>query len=165
MVRWHLGRRKWFLFIAIAIMAVLVVVLVLVNTQKPLNEHMYPHDAIHEISNLTVRGAVTSIEEDVKFPGFGIDSYHIFQFYVQLNMTEIVWVGGDLSDAVMFPNDTIPSIWKNIGIGYDNPDNPQLIIGENVECRGYYALYTDTPYSFKMTVSPSIGASYLKPQI
>ena len=157
--------RKRFLLITIAAMAVSAVVLALVINQELTSKHMYQQDAINESSNLSVRGVVTSIEENHKSYGFGINSYHIFRFYIQLNITQIVWINDDLADWIVFStdNNTIND-WNTIGIGYDNLDNPQLFIGQTVECKGYYLSVTDTPYSFKITVAPSISESYLKPQ-
>jgi hypothetical protein len=52
----------------------------------------------------------------------------------------------------------------NIGIGYDNLDSIQFAVGQTVECKGYYVAHTDTPYSYIITVSPSISESYLEKQ-
>jgi hypothetical protein len=114
---------------------------------------MYPQDAIHESSNLAVRGLVTSIEENHKSSGMVIGSYHMFRFYIQLNITQVVWIK---------ENSSFSHVGDTISIGYDNLDNPQLSIGQAVECKGYYEPRTDSPYSFKITVSPSISESYLK---
>jgi len=166
MVKWHLGKRKWSLVIAVAVIAVLAVVLALVINQELISKHMYPQDAIHENSNLSVRGVVTSIEENHKSYGLGINSYHIFRFYIQLNITEIVWISEDLADWTAFSTeDKTISDRNSIGIGYDNLDNPQLFIGQIVECKGYYLSRTDSPYSFQITVAPSISESYLEPQV
>ena len=156
MVEWPLGKRKGFLLITIAIIAVLAVGLGLVINQELISQHMYPRDTIHENSNLCIRGVVTSIEENHKSQGLAINSYHIFRFYIQLNITEIVWISED-SAAIKDRN--------SIGIGYDNLDNPQLSIGQIVECKGYYRPVTDSPYSFKITVAPSISESYLESQV
>ena len=155
MVKWYSGKRKWYLATAVAVIAVSAAVLALVINQESISEHMYPQDAFHENSNISVRGVVTSIEENHKSYGFGVDCYHIFRFYIQLNITEIVWINED-SAATKDRN--------TIGIGYDNSDNPQLFIGQIVECKGYYLSVTDSPYSFKITVAPSISESYLEPQ-
>ena len=155
--------RKRFLVITVAVIAVSAVVLALVINQELISKHMYPYDAIHEDSNLSVRGIATSIEENHKSQGMTIDSYHIFRLYIQLNITEIVWTKHDLAGMIFSTdNDTING-WDIIGIGYDYPDNPQLFIGQTIECKGYYLSVTDTPYSFKITVAPSINGSYLKP--
>ncbi len=155
--------RKRFSLIAIAIIAVLVIVLTLVINQELISKHMYPQDAIHEDSNLSIRDIITSIEENYKAYGW---DYHIFRFYIQLNITEIVWIKDDLAGWIEYStdNNTIND-WNSIGVGYDNLDNPQLFIGQTVECKGYYLSVTDLPYSFKITVAPSISESYLKPQI
>lgn len=156
MVKWYSGRRKWYLAIAVAVIAVSAVVLASVFNQELIGEHMYPQDTIHEDSNLYVRGVVTSIEENYKSYGLGPDCYHIFRFYIRLNITEIVWISED-SAAIKDRN--------AIGIGYDNLDDPQLFIGQIAECKGYYLLVTDSPYSFKITVAPSISESYLEPLV
>jgi hypothetical protein len=152
MVKWHLGKPKWYLAIAVAVIAVSVVVLALINNQDTMSKHMYPQDAIHGNSNLHVRGVVTSIEENYKSDGM-ID-YHIFRFYIRLNITEVVWISEDMGT---FKGTTI-------GIGYDNLDNPQLSIGQIVECKGYFMLAMGSPYVGKITVAPSISESYLEPQ-
>jgi hypothetical protein len=163
MVKWHLGKRKWSLVIAVAIIAVLAVVLALEINQELINKHMYPQDAIHQNSNLSVRGVVTSIEENHK--SYGLGSYHIFRLYIQLNITEIVWIREDLAWIVSSTENNTINDRNSNGIGYDNLDNPQLLIGQIVECKGYYLSVTDTPYSFQITVAPSISESYLEPQV
>ena len=143
--------RKRYLLITVAAIAVLAVVLAFVVNQWSVNQHMYPQDAIHESSNLAVRGTVASIEENHKSPG--MIGYHMFRFYIKLNITQVVWIK---------ENSSFSSInTDTISIGYDNLDNPQLSLGQYVECKGYYDGATDSPYSFIITVSPSISESYL----
>jgi hypothetical protein len=155
--------RKRFLPIAIAVIAVLAAVIALVINQDTINAHMYPRDALHETSNLAVRGTVTSIEQNHKTQGMVISSYHIFRLYIQLNITEVVWtnesylVSSTDNDRVLGGN--------RISVGYYNSDNSQLVIGREIECKGFYFGATDSPYSFVLTVAPSVGESYLKPQI
>jgi hypothetical protein len=156
MVKWYSGKRKWYLAIVVAVIAVSAVVLALVINQELISKHMYPQDTIHENSNVSVRGIVTSIEQSYKSYGFGVDCYHIFRFYIRLNITEIVWTSMD-SAAIKDRN--------TIGIGYDNLDNPQLSIGQIVEGKGYYLPLLDSPYSSQITVAPSISESYLEPQV
>ncbi|MCW4044795.1 MAG: hypothetical protein NWE94_04685 [Candidatus Bathyarchaeota archaeon] len=155
--------RKRFLIATIAIIAVLTIAVAFLVNQELISKHMYPQDALHEDSNLTVRGIVTSIEENYKAWGW---EYHIYRFYIQLNITEIVWIREDLSDWIEYSADknTIKG-WNSIGVGYDNLDNPQLIIGQIVECKGHYIPVTDLPGSFKITIAPSVNDSYLKSQI
>jgi hypothetical protein len=148
--------RKRYLLITVAVIAVIAVVLAFVFNQESVNQHMYPQDAINESSNLAVRGLVTFIEENHKSSGMVIDKYHIFRFYIQLNITQVVWIGENSSVSV--------NVGDTINVGYDNLDTPQLSLGQNVECKGYYLSATDSPYSFIITVSPSIGESYLKLQ-
>jgi hypothetical protein len=154
MVKWYSGKRKWYLAIAVAVVAVSAAVLARVFNQESIDEHMYPQDTIHEDSNVSVRGIVTSIEQNYRSGGFGFDCYHIFRFYIRLNITEVVWTS---MDSAAIRNRDI------IGIGYDNLDDPQLSIGQIVECKGYYLPLTDSPYSFQITVAPSISESYLEP--
>jgi len=166
MVKWYSGKRRWYLVTAVAVIAVSAVVLALVINQELIGEHMYPQDAIHENSNVSVRGIVTSIEQNYKSYGFGIDCYHIFRFYIRLNITEIVWISEDFADSSLFSTESDTIHGSNIiVIGYDNLDDPQLSIGQIVECKGYYLPLTDSPYSFMITVAPSISDSYFEPRV
>lgn len=155
-------KRKWLLLAAVAALAV---VLPLAIFQLTLTSHMYPQDAIQESSNLSIKGVVMSIEENHKSDGMVMGSYHIFRSYIMVNITRIVWVEDDLAGWITVDkeNNTLNG-WDTIGIGYDNPEKPQLTVGQTIECKGYYVPHTDTPYSFKITISPSINESYLKPQ-
>lgn len=162
--------RKRFLVITIAIIAVLAVVSAFVvnqelirMNQEEINTHMYPQSSFVESSNLIVRGVVASIEENHKSEGMVIGSYHIFRFYIKLNITKIVWVSEDYAEYIhtSTENNTVMG-WDIIYVGYDNLDNPQLVLGQAVECKGYYESRTDFEWSFIITVSPSINESYLK---
>jgi hypothetical protein len=106
---------------------------------------------------------VTSIEQNHKSYGFGIDCYHIFRFYITLNITEIVWTSEDFahSSLISIENDTIHDR-NRVVIVYDNLDDPQLSIGQIVECKGYYLPALESPYSLRITVAPSISDSYLE---
>jgi hypothetical protein len=42
-------------------------------------------------------------------------------------------------------------------------DDTQLVVGQEIECKGFYLGVTDTAYSFVLTVAPSINGSYLCP--
>ena len=148
--------RKRYLLVTVAAIAVLAAVLAFVVNQELVSQHMYPQDAIHESSNITARGVVISIEENHKSSGMAVGSYHIFRFYIQLNISQVVWVKENSSVSV--------NVADPISIGYDNLDNPKLSLGQNVECEGYYLSATDSPYSFKITVNPSVSESYLKAQ-
>jgi len=162
MVKRSSGKRKWSLVTAVAVIAVLIVVLALVINNELVTKHMYPQDTIHENSNVLVRGVVTSIEENYKSKGFV--GYHIFRFYITLNITGIAWINEDTADSTDFSTENKAIHGSNIvGIGYDNLDNPQLSIGQTVECKGFYLSITDSPYSFKIMVAPSISESYLEP--
>jgi hypothetical protein len=122
---------------------------------------MYPQATLHADSNLSLKGVVTSIEENHKSQGFS--DYHIFRWYIRVNITQIVWVKDSLADwvTVSYENSTLNG-WNSIGVGYDYPDKPELAIGQTVECKGYYVPVTDSPYSFKLTIAPTINGSYLK---
>ena len=155
-------KRRRLLLIAIILFAVVMTPLFF---EVFIYSHMYPQDALHEDSNLSIRGTVISVETNRKSDGFGLTSYHIFRLYIHVNITEIVWAEDWLTEynAVSYANDTVNG-GSSIIVGYDNLDNPQLAVGQNVECKGYYVPVTDTPYSFKITVSQSINGSFLKPQ-
>ena len=124
---------------------ILVVVSAFAVDQFLINQHMYPQDAIHEDSNLTVKGIVTSIEQNHKSQGMLITSYHTFRFYTQLKITEVIWVADDHAEYMhaSTENNTVMG-WDTIYVGYDNLDNPQLVIGQAVECKGYYESRTDS---------------------
>lgn len=162
MVKWQMGKRKWLILITVIILAV---VLPLVTFHLLVTSHMYPQDAIQESSNLAVKGVIISVEDNYRRDGFMAGSYHIFHAYIRLNITGVLWVDDDLEDwiAVDYENNTMNG-WNTIGIGYDNPYNPQLSVGQTIECKGYYVPHTDTPYSYIITVSPSIRESYFKIQ-
>ena len=149
--------RKRYLLITVAAIAAVAVVLAFVFNQESVNQHMYPQDAINESSNLAVRGLVISIEENHKSFGMAVGSYHIFRFYIKLNITQVVWIDENSSDVSVSV-----VVGDTISVGYDNLDNPQFSLGQNVECKGYYFGATDSIYSFIITVSPSISESYLK---
>ncbi len=158
--KWLLGKRRWYLVIAVAVIVVSAVVLARVINQESTSEHMYPQDAIYENSNVTVRGIVASIEQNYESSGLGFDCYHIFRSYIRLNVTEVVWVGGDVAGSSLFSAGS-----RNIvGIGYDNLDNLQFSVGQVVECRGFYLPLLDSPYSSMITVAPSVSGSYVELQ-
>jgi len=166
MVKWYSGKRKWYLAIAVAVIAVSAVVLALVINQELISKHMYPQDTIHENSNVSVRGIVTSIEQNHRSDGFGIDCYHIFRFYIRLNITEIVWISEDFADSSLFSTGSDTICGSNmVGIGYDNLDDPQLSVGQIVECKGYYLPLLDSPHSSMITVAPSVSDSYFEAQV
>jgi hypothetical protein len=152
--------RKRYLLITVAAIAVLAVVLAFVVNQELVSQHMYPQDALHKSSNLAVKGLVASIEENHKSSGMAVGSYHIFRFCIKLNITQVVWIDENSPDVSV----SVVSVGDTISVGYDNLDNPQFSLGQNVECKGYYFGATDSTYSFIITVSPSISESYLKPQ-
>ncbi len=125
---------------------------------------MYPQSSLVESSNLIVRGTVASIEENHKSQGMMIGSYHIFRYFIALNITKIVWVSEDHAEDIRTTseNNTVMG-FDVIAVGYDNYIvNPQQVLGQAVECKGYYEPRTDSEWSFIITVSPSISESYLK---
>jgi hypothetical protein len=146
------------MLITVAAIAVIAVVLAYAVNQWSVSQHMYPQDAIHESSNIAVRGVVTSVEENHKSFGMAVGSYHIFRFYIQLNITQVVWIDENSPDVSV----SVVNVGDTIGVGYDNLENPQFILGQNVKCKGYYFGATDSIYSFIITVSPSISESYLE---
>lgn len=161
MVNWHLSKRKWLLLI---IVAVLAVVLTLAAFQvSRFIEGMYPQVAVYpDDSNLSIRGVISSIGENHKAEG--LNAYHTFRLYVRVNISEVVWLKDDLANLIAdydFANKSL-SVGNIIGIGYDNLDNPKLMVGQTIECKGRYVSHTDSPYSFIITVAPSISESYLK---
>ena len=157
-----MGKRKWLILVTAIILAI---VLPLATFQLLVNSHMYPQDAIQDNSNLSVEGVIISVERNYRIDGFMAGSYHIFQSYIRLNITDIIWVDNDLTDwiTIDYENYTVNG-WSTISIGYDNLDSPQLTVGQTIECKGYYVPHTDTPYSYIITVSPSISESYFKLQ-
>ena len=161
MSKWLAGRRRWYLVVAIAVIAVSAVVLAFVLSQESVNEHMYPQDAIYENSNVTVQGVVVSVEQNHKSLGLGSDSYHIFRFYIRLNITEVVWVDAQVAGSSVF-SDGGGNI---VGIAYDNSDDPQFSVGQAVECRGYYRPLLDSPFSSMITVAPTVSGSYTEVQV
>jgi hypothetical protein len=160
--KWQLEKRKW---LALITAVVLAVVLPLAGFHLLVSSHMYPQDTIQDSSNLAVEGVIISVEDNYRIDGFMAGSYHIFHAYIRLSITGVVWVDDDLTDwiTVDYENNTVNG-WSTIGIGYDNPDKPQLTVGQTVECKGYYVPHTDTPYSYIIIVSLSISESYLKTQ-
>lgn len=142
-------------------MAVSAVIIAFIVNQE-LNSHFYPQSNFVENSNLVVKGVVNSIEKNHKSQGMVVGSYHMFRFYIQLKITKVVWVGDDYAEYihVSSENNTVMG-WDTIPIGYDSLDNPQLAVGQAVECKGYYEPTTDSEWSFVLTVSPSINGSYL----
>ena len=151
--------RRRVLIVAIAIIAMLAFATAYFLNYE-LSRHMYPKDALHEVSNLTVKGIATSIEQNHISHGLGIGSYHIFRYFIQLNITEVIWTSEDYLNSSV-GGDTV--FGSNIlGVGYDFSDNPHIAVGEEVECTGFFLGLTDSPYSFILTVSPAISKSFLK---
>jgi hypothetical protein len=165
-----LNKRKRLIISVIVI--VLAVSLSLVGLELLVYSHMYPQESFNGKANLAVKGVVTSIKDNYKVEGMVMGSYHIFQSLIRLNVTEILWVDNYLADTkIPFDSGTLgvtygfnsSSVYdmRFVSIGYDNLDNPNLSVGQTIECRGDYDPRTDSPYSFKINVSPSINGSYL----
>jgi hypothetical protein len=170
MAKRYLAKRKW-LFAGVAIVLI-GVLLAVIAFEVSVSSHMYPQDSYNGKSNLEVKGVITSIQDNYRVEGMVMGSYHIFQSLIRINVTEILWVDNYLVDTKIPYDSGTPGItygfnsssvydMRFVGIGYDNLDKPHLLVGQTIECRGYYDPRTDSPYSFKITVSPSINGSYL----
>ena len=155
--------RRRLLLIAVAIIAVSATVVIIAVNQDLTISHMYPEDALHEASNLSLRGIVSSIEQNHKTQGMIIGSYHIFRFFIQVNITEVVWT----SEGFLVSSDDNDTVLgsKSINVGYASLEDPQLALGEKIECKGFYFGATDSPYSYVLTIAPSVNGSYLNPDI
>jgi hypothetical protein len=154
MAKWLVGKHRWYLVLAVAVVVSAVILAAVVNYEL-VTEHMYPQDAIYENSNVTVRGIVTSVEQNYKSQGYM--DYHIFRSFIVLNITEVVWVGEYGAGSVF--SDGRRTV---VGVGYDNLDDPQFSVGQVVECRGFYLPLLDSPYSSMITVAPSVSGSYIE---
>ena len=154
--------RKRNLIIVIAALAVSGVVLAFAVNQELIVKHRYPQDALHDDANLAVRGIVASVEQNYVTRGMIFSNYHIFRLYIRLNITEVTWANSHMT--ILIGGDKVSGS-NIIGVGYDYLDNPQLAVGQEIECKGFYLGVTDTSYSFILTVAPSVNESYLKPQI
>jgi hypothetical protein len=149
-----------------SVVVLLVLVLALAAFQVPrFLEGMYPQVAIRpNDSNITIRGTINSVEENHKAEGMG--AYHIFRYYMQVNISETIWFGDELSHWVngTFPDSPL-SVGHIVEVGYDYSVKPQIMVGQIVECKGFYEKVTDTPQSSRITIAPDISESYLKLQI
>ncbi|MGB9915655.1 MAG: hypothetical protein ACPLOC_08965 [Candidatus Bathyarchaeales archaeon] len=151
-------KQSWFIIAAVA--AGLVVAVAFFLNQELVVKHMYPQDALHRDANLAVRGIVTSVEQNHATSGLVATNYHIWRFFVRLNITEVLWtseeyLNSSVGGCVVFGS-------NSICVGYDYLDELELAAGQKIECKGFYLGVTDTAYSFVLTVSPSINGSYLK---
>lgn len=148
-----------------SVVMLLVLVLALAALQVPrFIEGMYPQVAIRpDDSNLTIRGVINSVEENHKAEGMG--AYHVFRYYLSANISEIVWTEDNLANWINDSGNELLSVGKTVEIGYDYSDKPQLVIGQMIECKGFYQAVTDSPQSLRITIAPDISGSYLKPQI
>jgi hypothetical protein len=158
-VKWHSGQQKWLLLIVVVLLAVVLTYAVSTNL-KPLYAQA---DIRPEDSNLSIKGVVSSVEESHRAEGWSV--YHVYRYYLTVNISEIVWIEDDLAnwntDFGRNPDGLLLTVGKNITIGYDYLDDPQITVGQIIECKGYYASYTDTPESIKLTIAPAISESYL----
>lgn len=155
--------RKQSLIILVAIVVGLVVAGAFFLNQELVVKHMYPQDALHRDANLAVRGIVASVEQNHVTRGLVATNYHIWRFFVRLNITEVLWtseeyLNSSVGGCVVFGSNIIC-------VGYDYLDEPELALGQEIECKGFYLGVTDTSYSFVLTVAPSINGSYLKPRV
>ena len=155
--------RKKPLLVAIAIIAVFVVIMAFAVNKEFLTRLIYPQSTLQENSNLTLKGVVTSIDRDYVSRGMVYTNYHIFRYFIRLNITEVVWTSEDYLNSSIV-GDTI--FWDNsTSVGYDYLDSPQLAIGQEIECKGFYLGVTDLCFSFILTVGPSVNGSYLRSQV
>jgi hypothetical protein len=150
----------------ISVVLLLAVIIALAAFQIPrITEGLYPQAAIRQDdSNLSIQGVVTSVEENYRSEGWA--AYHVFRYYVQVNISETLWVGDDLAH---WENGTFPDSPLSAGhivkVGYDYSDKPQITIGQTIECKGFYLAVTDSPQSSILTIAPAINGCYLKAQI
>jgi hypothetical protein len=151
--------RKRILVITVVAIASLALVLAFVANQALVNSHMYPQDALHENANLSVMGIVTSVEQNHKTQGMLINSYHMFRLFIRLNITEVRWTSEDYLNSSVGGEQIFGS--NSISVGYDGLKNLQLAIGQEIECKGFYFGATDSPYSFILTVAPTVSDSHL----
>jgi hypothetical protein len=155
--------KKRLLIGSVVLLSFLVLALAAFQVPKFI-EGMYPHEAIRtDDSNLSIRGIINSIEENHKAQGMG--SYHIFRYYMKVNISETTWAKEDLASWI---NASYPSpldVSHIVEVGYDYPDISQIVVGQTIECKGFYLRVTDSPQSAILTIAPAIGESYLKPQI
>jgi len=155
--------RRSLLLIAIAIIAVFVVLVAFSINQDFLVRFVYPPYNLNEDSNLTVKGTVTSIEEDYMSRGMVYSNYHIFRYFINLNITEVVWTSEDWLNALIVGDTAFRE--NSISVGYDYPDSPNVAVGQQVECSGFFLGATDLCYSFILAVSPDISKSFLTPDV
>src|SRR5665648_211921 len=151
--------KKRLLIGSVVVLSVLVLALAAFQVPRFI-EGMYPQEAIRpDDSNLTIRGTINSVEENHKAEGMG--SYHVYRYYIKVNISEIVWIGDDLvnwnTDFGRKPDGGLLTVGNKMTIGYDYLDKPQIAVGQMIECKGYYAKYTDTPQSLVITVAPAIS--------
>ena len=157
MVKWHIGKRKWLLLIVVSIFA-LVLTLAISMAVKPIYSQI---EIRPDESNLSIKGVVNSVEENYKSEGWS--AYHVYRYYLKVNISEIVWIEDDL--ASWNSDSELLTVGENIAIGYDYLDKPQIAVGQMIECKGYYTQVTELPESIILTIAPAISESYLKQQI
>ena len=154
--------KKLSLFVSIAVLFTLVIVLVAFQVPRYL-EWTHPQvDIRPDDSNLLIKGVINSVEENHKAEGMGV--YHIFPYYIRVNISEVVWVENDLSKWISTSGIELLNVGKIVEIGYDCQDNPQLAIGQMIESKGFYQKVTDNPQSLIITIAPNISGSYFKQQ-
>ena len=156
-----LNRRP--LFVAIVIIAAFAVLIAFSLNQEFIIRFMYPPATLQEDSNLILKGKIISIEQNYVSRGMLYTNYHIFRYFIGLNITEVVWTNEDYLNSSIV-GDTV--FWDNMtSVGYDYVDNPNLAVGQEIECKGFYLGVTDLCFSFILTVGPSINESYLRPHV
>ena len=150
----------------VSVVVLLAVVITLAAFQVPrFMEGVYPQvDIRSDDSNLSIREVVNSIEENHRSEGWA--AYHIFRYYIQVNISETIWAGDNLAHWIngTFPDSPL-SVGHIVEVGDDYPNKPQITVGQMIECKGFYLAVTESPQSSRLTIAPAISGSYLKPQI
>jgi hypothetical protein len=155
-VKLQFGKRKWLLLFVVALFAIVLTLAV--------SMFIYPQvDIRPDNSNLSIKGLVNSVQDNYKAEGWS--TYHEYRYYLKVNISEVVWEGDDLSNWVSNGGKEVISVRKIVEVGYDFPDKPLIAVGQIIECKGDYTPITELPESLKLTISPAISESYLKPQI
>jgi hypothetical protein len=101
--------------------------------------------------NLILRGVITEVRLNYEVnDGY---FYHIFPAYIVMNVTDFVWGSGSTSAPE-----------KTAVVYYEKTDVPKLAVGQRVEVCGYFNPWMeDSFYNDKLSVTPSISGSYVKP--
>jgi hypothetical protein len=157
----HKAKSRKLLLFAVVLL-VLVIGLEVIGILNYL-EGLHPQTPINQDdSNLLIKGEVASVSENHRSEGMG--SYHIYRYFISVNISEVVWAGDDLESWINDYGKEFISVGKTVGIGYDDIEEAQLFIGQTLEIKGHYEPRTDSPQSLIITVASAINGSYLKTQ-